>query len=121
MPERRGRTSSDPPGLVAPPAWGHLSLCRVVACAKGQILDAVRTRLDVAHRVLVESDRVPLAELDDLVPDLHPRGTSYDDVNLLLGLVLVAERDAEVRRQRHDAQPERLAAEQPPGAAALQR
>src|SRR3954447_5958259 len=108
MPERPGRP------LVAPPAGSHLGLGRIVARAEGQILDAVGTGLDVPHRVLVEPDRVPLAELDDLVSDLHPRGTSDDDVHLLLGLVLVAERDPKCRRQREQAQPERLAADRSP-------
>ena len=35
--------------------------------AEREVLDAVGARLDVAHRVGVEADRVPFAELDDLV------------------------------------------------------
>src|SRR6266540_6088262 len=68
----------------------------------------------------VESDGVPLAELDDFLLDLDPCGTANDDVDLLLPLVLVTERDAEAGRELHQAQAERLAAERPTGEASLE-
>src|SRR5205823_6066575 len=79
-----------------------------------------RAGLDSPHRVLVEADRVPLAELDDLVLDLDARRPADDDVDLLLALVLVAERDAEPGRERDQAQAERLAADGRPGEAGLE-
>ena len=85
---------------VAPPVLRHLHLARVLAGAEGDVLDPVRPGLDVSHRVLVEADRVPLADIDDLVADLDPAGAADDDVDLLLRDVLVPERDAEVRLGR---------------------
>src|SRR5918995_1434050 len=105
--------------LFAPPARVHLGVERVIACAEREVLDAVGPRLDVAHRVLVEADRVPLAQLDDLVLDLDPCGTANDDVDLLLPFVLVTERNAEVRLERHQAEAEILAFELPAAEASL--
>src|SRR5437870_5512756 len=59
--------------LVAPPVVDHLGVARVVSGAEREVLDAVGASLDLAHRVLGEPDRVPFAELDDLVLDLDPR------------------------------------------------
>src|SRR6476661_6119536 len=56
--------------LVAPPTGRHLRVARIVAGAEREVLEAVRAGLDVPHRVVVEADRVPLTELDDLVVDL---------------------------------------------------
>src|SRR5262249_10325627 len=64
-----------------------------------------------SHRVLVDANGVPLAELDHLVLDLDPRGSAHDDVDLLLVLVLVAERDPEAWIELHQAQTESLAVE----------
>src|SRR5205823_10076793 len=95
--------------LVAPPARGHLGVARVVPRAEGDELDPVRTGLDVSHRVLVDPDRVPLRQVDDLVLDLDPARAADDDVDLLLPHVLVTERHAEAGRERDEAQAERLA------------
>src|SRR6266540_6783391 len=72
------------------------------------------------HRVLVESDRIPLAELDNFLLDLDPCGTANDDVDLLLPLVLVTERDPEAGRELHQAQAECLAAERTTGETSLE-
>src|SRR5262252_7852873 len=47
---------------VAPPALHHLGVLRIVPGAEGEVLDTLRTCLHIPHGVLVESDRVPLAE-----------------------------------------------------------
>jgi hypothetical protein len=57
------------------------SLAGVLAGTEGEILDAVRTGFDVAHRVLVEPDRIPFADLDDLIGDLDAAGAANDDVD----------------------------------------
>ena len=101
-----------------PPAGRHLGLRRIVAGAEGQVLDPVGPGLHLAHRALREADRVPLGEFDDLVLDLDAGGAADDDVDLLLGLVLVAERDPEPGLEREEAQPERLAARSPGGRSA---
>src|SRR5207247_1901992 len=72
------------------------------------------------HRVLGEPDRIPLAELDDVVLDLDPRRAANHDVDLFLPLVLVTEGDAEVRRELHETQAERLAVERPAGKASFE-
>src|SRR5215203_4281471 len=84
------RSSRARGSLVTPPVRHHLGVARVLSRAEGDVLDAVRPRLHVAHRVLVEPDRIPLAELDDLAVDLDPGGAADDDVDLLLALVLVS-------------------------------
>src|SRR2546423_1028287 len=68
----------------------------------------------------VEANRVPFADLDDLVVDLDPRGAAHDDVDLLLGHVLVAEGNAEARGEGQQAQPERRAADRSPGESRLE-
>ena len=44
----------------------------VVAGTEGDVLDPVRPRLDVWHRLRAEADRVPLGHVDDLVLHLDP-------------------------------------------------
>ena len=65
------------------------------------------------HRMVfvAETDRVPLGDVDDVVLDLDPPGATDDDVDLFLLRVLVAERDPEVRREREEAEAERLSAD----------
>ena len=92
---------------------------RVVARAEGEVLAPVRAALHVAHRVLVEADRVPLLELDDLVVDLHAGGAFDDDVDLFLARVFVAEGDPKPRREREQAQAEGLALDRRAGEARL--
>src|SRR5207237_276517 len=67
-----------PRALADPPALNHLSVPRVVACAERQVLEPIRARLDIPHRVLVEPNRVPLLQLDDLAVDLDPRRPTDD-------------------------------------------
>src|SRR5204863_4398882 len=105
---------------LAPPTGLHLDVLRIVAGAEGKELDAVRARLDVPHRVTVEANRVPFADLDDLVVDLDPRRATHDDVDLFLCHVLVAERNAEARGERQQAQTERLAADRSPAESRLE-
>src|SRR5207244_5912669 len=50
--------------LVAPPVRDHLGVAGVVSGAEREVLDALGSRLACPHRVLLESDRVPAAELD---------------------------------------------------------
>ena len=60
-------------------ALTDLGVAGIVPRAERHVRDAVGARLAAAHRVLVEADRVELAELDDLVVDLHraePRMTT---------------------------------------------
>src|SRR4051794_14968587 len=100
-------SSSDPwdgRTLLLPPARRHLRFVRILAGAEREVLEPVRACLEVPHRALRDADRVPLRELDDLVLDLDPAGAADDDVDLLLGLVLVAEGDAEAGREREQAE-----------------
>src|SRR5205085_7925966 len=62
-------------------------------------------------RVLVESHRVPLLDVDDLVLDLDPPGAPDDHVHLFLGDVLVPEGDAESRLETEEGEAQRLAAD----------
>src|SRR4051812_10356480 len=66
--------------LAAPPVRGELRAPRIAARAEREVLDALGPRLDRAHRVRAETDRVQLAELDELVLDLDPRRPAQDDV-----------------------------------------
>ena len=97
-----------------PPVGNHLGVARIGARAEGEVLDAVRACLDGPHRVLRDPDRVPLAELHDLVLDLDPRRALDDDVDLFLVRVLVAEGHSEVRVELHMAHAQRLARELAP-------
>src|SRR5947207_2405593 len=113
-PDRRRRRR-----LVAPPVLSHVDVARIFAGAEGQVLDAVGAGLDVPHRVLVESDRVPLGDFDDLVVDLDAPRAAHDDVDLFLRHMLVTERHPEVRCQLQQAQAERLAPERRTRAASI--
>ena len=64
--------------------------------------------MSVSNRITSRS-----ADLDDLVLDLDPRRAAHDDVDLLLPLVLVPERDAEVRVELHVAEAEAFALDRP--------
>jgi hypothetical protein len=93
---------------VRPPVLNHLDLRGVFTGAEGEIVDATRAGLHVPHRVLIEPDRVPFLESDDLVFDLDAGRSAHNDVDLLLPDVLVPERNSEAWREREEAQAERL-------------
>jgi hypothetical protein len=56
----------------------------------------------------VDTNRVPLLEVPDLLLDLHPRTAADEDIDLLLVLVFVAERKSEPGRHPAVAEPRLL-------------
>src|SRR5215217_4916286 len=80
---------------VAPPSRDHLrALLRSLRRPEGDHHSAVRTALQVAHRVARHPHGVPLSQVHDFVLDLDPRAALDDDVDLFLVDVLVAKRHA---------------------------
>ena len=67
---------------VGPPALGHLDLTRVVAGSEGQVLDAVRTGLDVAHRVLERA--AAIGDFTTITPDRGRQLAAKYDLNYLV-------------------------------------
>jgi hypothetical protein len=85
--------------VVAPPLLNHLGVARTgVRGAHDEELGTRVARFDAPHRVLVDPNGIPRLEVPDLVLDLHPRAAADEDVDLLLVLVLVAERQPESGR-----------------------
>src|SRR5439155_463775 len=77
-------------------------------------------RLESTDRVAMQTHRVPLLELTDLVLDLDPGAAVDEDVDLLLLLVLVPEGDPEPRRHPEIAEPGVLEPEWHAGHASLE-
>src|SRR6185437_6437541 len=91
---------------VAPPALLDLRVPRAgVWRTDRDQLDAFGAGLEPTRRLLRDAYRIPLLQLDDLVLELDPHAPVDDEVDLLLGLVPVAERNPEVRRQSLVADP----------------
>jgi hypothetical protein len=67
-----------------------------------------------------DPDRVPGAQLDDVVVELHPHAAADDDVDLLLRAVAVAERLAEAGRHAEVRQAGLLELERLAGEAGLE-
>src|SRR6185437_7587080 len=86
-------------GLVAPPILDDLGVARPrVRGADGDELGAVVAGLEAAHRVAMDSYRVPLLHVPDLVLELDPCAPADEHIHLFLVLVLVREGNAEARR-----------------------
>src|SRR3954469_3377774 len=84
---------------VAPPVGRHLGVLVLrVGGAEGQQLGALGPCLQAAHHLARNPQRVPLAQLDDLVVELDARAAADHDVDLFLLAVPVPERDPETRR-----------------------
>src|SRR5215208_7076569 len=100
-PARRAHGPAPRPSAVrsvAPPALHHLRVAGTrVGSADGDQLDALGAGLEAARRVLVDAQRVEQAQLHDLVADLRAGATADHDVDLLLRLVRVPERQPIVR------------------------
>src|SRR5215475_9753384 len=62
--------------------------------ADDEDLEAVRPGLVASPHAGRDAHRVPFAELDDLVVDLHPPVPAHDDVHLFLRLMRVTVRKA---------------------------
>src|SRR3954449_4258229 len=96
------------PCLVGPPAALALDVfARSVAeigRADDEDLESVRPGFVAAPRTGRHAHRVPLAELDDLVVELHPPAPAHDHVHLLLRSVRVAVRKAVAGRHALVAQ-----------------
>src|SRR5204862_6495148 len=83
---------------VAPPALSDLGVARPrVRRADRDDLRAFRPSFESSRHGVVDAQGVPLLQLDHLVLHLRAKAAADDDVHLFLVLVLVAERNPEVR------------------------
>ena len=124
-PSGRSRCAAGPPrrpsGVVAPPAREHLGVPVVVARgAEGDDLGPVGTALQAAPRGRRHPDGVERPQLHGVVLDAQPRRARERQVDLLLGLVAVAERRPEAGREAEVADPRALEAERPAREARLE-
>src|SRR6266545_16954 len=91
-------------GSVSPPARAHLRVARPrVRRAEQDDLCAVGPALEVAHRLLRDTHSVPRLQVEDLVVELQARAPVDDDVDLLLLVVRMSERNAKVRLEPEKA------------------
>src|SRR5712691_7934385 len=91
-------------GSVSPPARVHLRVARPrVRGAEQDDLCALGPALEVAHRLLRDTHRVPWVQLEDLVVELQACAPVDDDVDLLLFVVRMSERNAKVRLEPEKA------------------
>ena len=93
-----------------------ISLCSSPARSPKAITSAPSgPGLEVPEGVARNPHGVELAELEHVVADLDPRAAADHDVDLLLVLVAVAERDAEARREPEVGQAGAFEAQRPAG------
>src|SRR5687768_4420998 len=108
-------------GSVLPPALLHLSVLALrVRGPEGQEHGALRAGLESPPGGARDAERVPAAQVEDLVVDLHAHAAVDHDVHLLLLAVAVAEGQAEAGRDPVQAQPGALELERDPGEVRLQ-
>src|SRR5690348_9306605 len=111
-------------GLFSPPAGLHLGVLARrlprVGRTEYDVLEPIRPRLEASPHAGSHANRVEQLHVTDVVVHLHPAAAAHHDVDLLLRLVGMAEREAEVRREPLVAQAGLLELEALPREAGLE-
>src|SRR6266545_1403138 len=89
---------------ISPPARAHLRVARPrVRGAEQDDLCALGPALEVAHRLLRDTHSVPRLQVEDVIVELQARAPIDDDVDLLLLVVRMPERNTKVRLEPEKA------------------